>query len=113
MPDAPWKPLIDSLGYSVGFLIVVLGGQQLFTESTLTAVLPVVMRPSWKWLFVMLRLWGIVLLANLVGCALFATMLNYTDVLSPSMNAAMVELGAEVMAFPVETCLSEALPRAG
>ena len=40
LPDAPWRPLITKLGYSVGFLIVVLGRQQLFTENTLTAILP-------------------------------------------------------------------------
>ena len=44
LPDEPWRHLIDSFGYSVGFIIVVLGRQQLFTESTLTAVLPVLVR---------------------------------------------------------------------
>ena len=40
LPDAPWRPLITKLGYSVGFLMVVLGRQQLFTENTLTPILP-------------------------------------------------------------------------
>src|SRR5512138_3797928 len=40
LPDAPWRSLVSSLGYSVGFLMVVLGRQQLFTENTITAVLP-------------------------------------------------------------------------
>lgn len=44
LPDAPWKPLVDNLGYCVGFLIVILARQQLFTENTLTAVLPVIKR---------------------------------------------------------------------
>jgi formate/nitrite transporter FocA (FNT family) len=34
IPDASWRPLIVNFGYSVGFLIVVLGRQQLFTENT-------------------------------------------------------------------------------
>src|ERR1051326_311710 len=34
LPDADWTPLVTSLGYCVGFLIVILGRQQLFTEST-------------------------------------------------------------------------------
>src|SRR3954452_22587275 len=38
LPDAPWRPLTTKLGYSVGFVIVVLGRQQLFTENTLTVV---------------------------------------------------------------------------
>ena len=37
LPDEPWRHLIDSLGYCVGFVIAILGRQQLFTESTLTA----------------------------------------------------------------------------
>src|SRR5436190_7266334 len=32
LPDAPWKPLLTKLGYSVGFVVVILGRQQLFTE---------------------------------------------------------------------------------
>jgi formate/nitrite transporter FocA (FNT family) len=33
LPDAPWRPLISRLGYCVGFLIVILGRQQLFTKT--------------------------------------------------------------------------------
>src|SRR4051812_19632140 len=40
LPDKEWRPLVVKLGYSVGFLIVILGRQQLFTENTLTPVLP-------------------------------------------------------------------------
>jgi len=35
LPDADWRPLIAKLGYPVGFLIVILGSQQLYTENTL------------------------------------------------------------------------------
>jgi hypothetical protein len=40
LPDMPWTPLVSKFGYTAGFLIVVLGRQQLFTEQTLTAILP-------------------------------------------------------------------------
>ena len=40
LPDAHWRPLVAKFGYSVGFLIVILGRQQLFTENTLTPILP-------------------------------------------------------------------------
>jgi len=40
LPDTSWRPLLTSLGYPVGFLIVVLARQQLFTENTITPVLP-------------------------------------------------------------------------
>src|SRR3954470_12183142 len=44
LPDAEWRPLVTKLGYSAGFLIVILGRQQLFTENTLTPVLPLLQR---------------------------------------------------------------------
>ena len=71
VPDLPGAAIIEPLGYSVGFLIVILSRQQLFTENTLTAVLPVMARRKWDWVWVLLRLWGIVLAGNLVGCFLF------------------------------------------
>lgn len=37
---SPRSVLVAKLGYSVGFLIVILGRQQLFTENTLTPILP-------------------------------------------------------------------------
>src|SRR3954451_25035553 len=40
LPDSEWKPLVTKLGYSVGFIVVILGRQQLFTENTLTPILP-------------------------------------------------------------------------
>jgi formate/nitrite transporter FocA (FNT family) len=61
LPDAVWKPFVARFGYALGFLIVILGRQQLFTENVMTAVLPVVSRRELSWLLSMLRLWGIVL----------------------------------------------------
>ena len=58
LPDAPWRPLITGFGYTVGFLIVVLARHQLFTENTITAVLPVASDLSWLNLARMGRLWG-------------------------------------------------------
>jgi formate/nitrite transporter FocA (FNT family) len=40
IPASDWKPLVTSLGYSVGFVMVVLSRQQLFTETAITVVLP-------------------------------------------------------------------------
>lgn len=81
LPDEPWKLLVEKLGYSVGFIVVIMARQQLFTENTLTAVLPVITRQRLKWLLIMLRLWGIVLVANLTGCLIFAATIAYTAML--------------------------------
>jgi formate/nitrite transporter FocA (FNT family) len=72
LPDATWAPLVSSFGYAAGFLIVVIGRLQLFTESTITAVLPVTAHFGAASLGRLLRLWTLVLLANFAGCVIIA-----------------------------------------
>ena len=96
--DMPGAAIIADLGYTVGFLIVILAHQQLFTENTLTAVLPVMVRKDWKAIFYVLRLWGIVLVGNVVGCFLFAAFLVYSGALSAEFAAGVREIGEELMA---------------
>src|SRR5689334_16269380 len=67
LPDEPWRPLITPLGYSVGFLIVVLGRQQLFTENTLTVILPLLTRKTTRDVAKVAQLWSVVFFANLLG----------------------------------------------
>ena len=92
LPDAPWRPLISSFGYCVGFLMVVLGNQQLFTESTITVVLPVFKDLTWENIWRMSRLWVIVLTANYVGTLIAATFCTYTPVLPAGLLHEMTEL---------------------
>ena len=98
LPDTPWRHLVAALGYTMGFLIVVLGQQQLFTETTLTAVLPALTQRTLSKLGQMLRVWGLVLAANLVGTALLGTLLAQPGILPPDLVHAMDELS--VLAFP-------------
>lgn len=67
---------IAPVGYSVGFLIAVLGKQQLFTETTLTATLPIMFHPRLSSLARLARMWGAVFVANLVGTFAFAWLLS-------------------------------------
>ena len=76
LPDAPWRDLVTSLGYTVGFVMVVLGRQQLFTETTITAVLPMMADFSFAKLGRMLRIWLIVLIANIGGDAVRGAVLH-------------------------------------
>jgi formate/nitrite transporter FocA (FNT family) len=101
LPDAPWRHLIDSVGYSVGFVIVILGRQQLFTESTLTAVLPVLTRWDLATAANALRLWGIVLATNLAATWVFASLLTIPDVFkAPVVEALrMLSTGGMESAF--------------
>lgn len=86
MPESKSSHLFTSLGYTIGFVIVILGRQQLFTESTLTAVLPVLTRRDMKTVAKTLRLWIIVLVFNLIGTAIFASLLQLPGVFSPDVT---------------------------
>jgi formate/nitrite transporter FocA (FNT family) len=92
LPNQPWRPLVSRLGYSIGFLIVVLGRQQLFTENTLTVVLPLLVRKDANTLYRMLRLWGVVLACNLAGTFLFSLALAHMNVLEPAAQSALKEI---------------------
>lgn len=103
LPDAPWRVLITSLGYTVGFLIAVLARHQLFTENTVTAVLPVAARPSMRNLGRMGRLWGVVLVANLVGTLVAALFCSFTPVIPQDLRAAMLDVAHEAVTHaPIE-----------
>ncbi len=103
LPDAPWRPLVTGFGYCVGFLIVVMGRHQLFTENTITAVLPVAARVSPANLARMGRLWGLVLIANLTGTLLSALFCTYASVVTPDVRDAMLSIAHEAIAHtPVE-----------
>jgi formate/nitrite transporter FocA (FNT family) len=88
LPSASWQPLLSKFGYSVGFLIVILGRQQLFTENTLTPVLQLLQEKSRGTLVNTTRLWGVVLGANLVGTLIFALVLATTSVIRPETLSA-------------------------
>jgi len=97
LPDAEWRPLVVNFGYSLGFLIVVLGRQQLFTENTLTVILPLLNRRDGATLRNVARLWTTVLLANLAGAVVFAAVIAKTEVFDPATNEAFMRLGQESM----------------
>lgn len=93
-----WVPLVASLGYSIGFLIVILGRQQLFTETTLTGVLPLLDKRRASTALQVLRLWAIVLVANTAGALLFAFVLAKTQVVGPETFEAMRTVAKEAAA---------------
>ena len=94
LPDAGWKPLVASMGYTVGFLMVVLGRQQLFTESTITVVLPVLKDFTGKNVFNLARLWTIVLIANLVGTLFAAAFWRFTPAMPSEFYPAALKVSA-------------------
>lgn len=98
LPEGDWTKIITSMGYSVGFLVVVLGRQQLFTENTITPVLPLLHDRSVKTLWRVLRLWTIVLVGNLLGTLAIATLIAHSGAFDPSMQKSFAEISHEAIA---------------
>jgi formate/nitrite transporter FocA (FNT family) len=98
LPDTPWRVLVASFGYCVGFLMVILGRQQLFTESTITVVLPVLKHITAENIWRMLRLWAIVLVANLAGTLFAAIFVAYFPVIPADLFNGMVEISHKGLA---------------
>lgn len=97
LPKGPWQPLLISLGYPVGFLIVVLARQQLFTENTITAVLPLAAEFTMANLSRLGRMWAVVFAANMVGTLAAAAFCTFSPVVTPQLRDAMLEVSREMM----------------
>jgi formate/nitrite transporter FocA (FNT family) len=97
LPDAPWRELVSKLGYSIGFLIVILGRQQLFTENTLTPILPLLTNRDARTLSNVGRLWGIVFIANMLGALIMAFVAAKTSAFDPDVRESFLELGRKSM----------------
>src|SRR3954465_4603171 len=111
LPDTLWAPLVTKLGYAVGFLIVVLGRQQLFTEQTLTAVLPVLGGNRHHGTLANLaRVWAVILLANLIGVAIFSAAAAWTPAFPPEVRNAFAQIGREAMAHGSWTTAWRGIP---
>ncbi len=64
--------------YSFGFILVILGRSEFFTEQTSLAVLPVLNREAS--IRALVRLWALVYVGNLIGAAAFAWLAGLTGV---------------------------------
>lgn len=97
LPEAKWAPLVSKFGYAVGFLIVILGRQQLFTKNTVTVILPLLREKKVSVLGNVARLWIIVLLANLVGAFAFAAFVGHSHVFGPPVREVFTHMGQAAM----------------
>lgn len=110
LPDAGWQPLIGNFGYAFGFLLVILGRMQLFTENTIVTVLPVMARRTADCLMRLLRLWGVVLIANVIGCFIAATTMAYGGVLPAEIAAEAVAISRKAMDLPAFDSFARGVP---
>lgn len=109
LPDAPWRHLVAAFGYTLGFLIVILGRQQLFTENTLTPLLPLFDRPTaWRWKQLG-RLWAVILLGNLAGAAISSALVAFAGAFPPETMRAFDALAAESTGYPLLVTFAKAI----
>ena len=100
LPEAPWRDLVSKAGYAVGFLVVVLGRQQLFTENTLTPVLPLLYNRTLRTFGLVARLWALVLVANIVGTWAIAAILAGTSLFPPEIREAFLAISRHAVEAP-------------
>jgi formate/nitrite transporter FocA (FNT family) len=82
---------IAHLFYPLGFIAVIIGRAQLFTENTLYPVILVL--DEKRHLRNMLRLWAIVFGSNVVGALFFALLAIRTPALNPAYRQELISLG--------------------
>lgn len=85
--------LLASLLYPLGFVVVIVGRQQLFTENTLFPVLLVFDRR--RHVRNTLRLWAVVFATNVIGALTFAALVMKTPALSADLRGALSALGEQ------------------
>ncbi|EPR1454249.1 formate/nitrite transporter family protein [Citrobacter koseri] len=97
LDGVPGSFLLENLGYTFGFIIVIMARQQLFTENTVTAVLPVMQNPTMGNAGLLMRLWSVVLLGNVVGTGIAAWAFEYMPIFDEETRDAFVKIGMDVM----------------
>ena len=84
---------IAKMFYPLGFIVVILGRAQLFTENTLYPVALVLTEKRHFW--ATMRLWFTVLPANVLGALAFAALATLTSAISPHIVQALAQLGVD------------------
>jgi formate/nitrite transporter FocA (FNT family) len=97
LPQRAWTPLIVAAGYPAGFLLVVLSRQQLFTENTITAVLPLLKSFTALNVGRVIRLWSVVFAANMAGALVAALFYGFTPALSLELHDGMLEISRALL----------------
>ena len=110
LPDAPWRELVAGFGYCLGFIIVILGRMQLFTEQTMVAVLPLAKETNARNFMRTARLWSVVFAGNVIGAAFMAALCVYARIVSPELMGAMLDVSGKLLEKSAGEILLQAIP---
>jgi formate/nitrite transporter FocA (FNT family) len=95
-----WSDLASFLFYPIGFIAVIIGRGQLFTENTLYPVILVLDERSARDIRNTARLWGVVFFSNVAGAVAFAALAIRTGALKTEIATALVDLGKQAVSQP-------------
>jgi formate-nitrite transporter family protein len=91
----PIKHAMASAAYPVGFMFVIMGRNELFTENTLEPVIPLLHKRDRETLRKGLRMWGILILGNILGALIFAWIIGGTTVIESTLHPTMQKIAGE------------------
>lgn len=97
LPDTDPAFLLEAAGYTIGFILVIAAGQQLFTENTVTPMLPLMTSPTRRNMGKVGRLWAVVLFGNLLGGTVAAAVFAFLPLFTPEVDAALLKIGHHLL----------------
>ena len=104
-----YGPAAAAAAYPLGFMFVIMARSELFTENTLTPVLPLLHRRDLVTLVKMLRVWGLLLAGNLLGTLLFAWVMARTPAIGRPLQASMLQMAERATDLPFSLTLYHAI----
>ena len=110
LPATPWRETVATLGYPLGFILVILGRMQLFTEHTMVAILPLAEKPSGAAVRRVAGLWTAVLLGNLIGAAAIAGLSAHAGIQSAELLHSMLEISRKLLEESPSEILLQGIP---
>jgi formate/nitrite transporter FocA (FNT family) len=99
--------LAGALAFPVGFIILLIGKSELFTEDFFLPVTAVLEREGT--LAELGKLWGVTLFANLLGVLTFALLISRPDVLDTGPAEALIDLARKKTDFSYSTAFIKAI----
>lgn len=106
----PYQGPIENLGYTVGFILVILSRLQLFTENTITVVLPVLKSRSLDMFICAARLWAVVFAANVVGTFFVALLNIYGGIVLPEFLEGMKAVARHAAEYSAMESFKHGIP---
>ncbi|SLN33924.1 Inner membrane protein YfdC [Roseivivax jejudonensis] len=108
--DHPYQGPIENMGYTVGFILVILGRMQLFTENTITVVLPALKDKSLSLVYCAARLWAVVFAANLLGTFFVAFLSVHGGTVVPEYVEGMKQVSEHFVEYSAWEALKYGIP---